>query len=135
MTSIRFAGIAIALCLPCLATLSAQGGAAASQSFFLAGSEGGPGAVNMQSTNWRLDAGLGNGAVAARASSTNFVLQGSWLALRNGSTLGRPWVSGVSPIQGLLGVNTPHRCARDRAPPWRDELVQRRRYRRDRYLA
>ena len=99
----------VAAVVLCVANLSAQGGEAASKTLFLSGSEGGPGAVGMQSTNWKLDAGFGSGVVAARATSTNFVLQGSWLALRNGTVLGRPWVSGVSPLRGLLGVQTAHR--------------------------
>ena len=84
-------------------------GSSSSTNSFLPASSAGPAANNMQSTNWKLDASFGSGVVPGRATSANFVLEGSWLAALNGKTLGHPWVTGVSPLFGLLGVQTQHR--------------------------
>ena len=91
-----------------LASLASAQGATSNWKLFSPASSAGPAAMQLQSTSWKLDASFGSGVVAERATSTNFVLEGSWLAASNAKTLGTPWLTSVLPLQGLLGVQTSH---------------------------
>ena len=99
----------------CLAPATSAQGSASSRSWFLEASDTGPGAVAMQSANWRLDAGFGSGVSPARSASGSWSLTGSWHGLLGSPASGAPWLSAAIPSFAPLGGQSSHSCVGQRS--------------------
>ncbi|MCB9891762.1 MAG: hypothetical protein H6832_07985 [Planctomycetes bacterium] len=95
---------ALALAMLCFACASATGQAASTNHVLTSSEQSAGGATS--STTYRLHGSLGAGVVAARTTSSTFVLRGGFVATLDASASGRPWLMAVEPRYAPLFGNT-----------------------------
>ena len=102
-STLPFAAALLCASLCTTAFVGAQ--AASSKTFFLPANEHGAGG-QASSTRFRLSGSFDSGAIAQRAASRSFVLNGGFVASHDVRVSGRPWLTGVRPLYAPLKGGT-----------------------------
>ncbi|GEM_PF-3431216 len=106
-TLVSSAGLGLAVLAAALPGQRDPGAYLASSNYVLLAPEVGAGG-SCSSTKYKLHGSFGGGAVAARATSTGFVLLGGSPAADRTATTGKPVLAAVRPLRAFLDVRSVH---------------------------